>query len=543
MRKSLLLVLTLALTALTAFGQSVRMDMLVSLSYTNVRLGDALQDISNSHNVRFTYSKHYVPIDKRVNVRVIQTPLTVALDHLFEDTNVEYALIGDQIVLKKSQGAQSKLEPTFGSNDIPRRAMEQDESLTASNRIEIEELPVLEKYNLDWLEVISENPAPGKTFDPNEYYREVEQPEYEESISAQVTIVPNLGTNMENATNRTNHFSLNLLGGENGGVNGVEVGGLFNKVTNDVNGVQIAGLFNSVGGDVGPSGFISGEARRKSYGVQVAGLVNSADNVRAVQVGGMINNNRGMFKGVQVAGFGNMVGIDGEGVQLAGLFNVNGGDGGVQISGITNIANDIEGGQLSGVFNRAKNVNGMQVALINVCDSITGPTIGVLNFVRKGYNQVEVGGSETMQLQTAVRFGSYNFYNILQFGAQFRGMNDYSFGYGIGGNVPMRHPLWQWNTELLGSYVVENGQRRPGKFLGQFRFTAEYCLADRWSVYFGPTANLLTGVLSVDQIEAGMESDLPLYTLFDNLNDLNNRVDAKIWFGFRAGIRFGRNHK
>ncbi len=532
----------MALLTLNAFGQSVRMDQLVSLSYTNVRLGDALQDISNSFNVRFTYSKHYVPIDKRVNIRVIEKPLSRALDLLFETTNVVYAAIGDQIVLKKSKPKPPISEPIFGSNDFPRRAMEQDETLTASNRVEIEELPALEKYNLDWQKVISENQK-EEVFDPNEYYTETTLPEPEESLSAQVTIVPNLGTNMDDANSRTNHISINILGGENGGVDGVEIGGLFNKVANDVNGVQIAGLFNTVGGDVGPSRLITGE-EKKSFGVQVAGLVNSADNANAVQVGGLVNKNKGTFRGVQVAGLWNTVGMGGEGVQMAGLFNANGGDAGVQVSGIMNIADDVDGAQLSGIFNRAKNVNGTQMGLINVCDSITGPTIGLLNFVRKGYNQIEIGATETMHAQMALRLGSYNFYNIFQFGAKFKTLNDYSFGYGFGVNIPWSNPSWQWNVELVGSYVVEEEEWQDnGGMVGTFRWTAEYKMSNRWSLYFGPTANVFVANLSKEDIEAGVESDFPRYTMFDNLNDGNNTVDTKLWFGFRAGIRFGRNHK
>ena len=555
MLKSLLTYAFLSFFVSTIFGQNVDMDQPVTLNYRNVRLEDALTNISADYNVNFSYSKYYVPVEDRVNIQVARQPLSSALDVLFEETEIVYANIGDQIVLKKGKKPgrinrnEEMYSPQFGAIKPPIRAIDQYNSqepvLTASTSgyEEVEQVPLLEKYNYGLPEVISQ--VPEEEFDSEKYYVLAPEPVPEVNpTTAQVSLVPQLGTNKDDAKNKTNNISLNVLGGENGGVDGVEIGGLFNKVTNDVRGVQIAGLFNSVGGDVGPSTLIDGE-EEKTFGIQIAGLVNTADTVHAVQIGGLLNANRGSFKGMQFGGLGNKNRGDAEGVQVAGLFNINGGKGGVQVAGFVNVAEDVEGSQVSGLFNKAKRVKGMQFAAINVCDTVSGASIGLLNFVRKGYNQFELGASESFYTQAALRFGSRRFYNILQLSVKFEESNTYGVGYGIGTTIQHKQSnRWQWNAELLASHIVEEDKWFENlSMLMEFRLTAEYKMC-RWaSFYIGPTANLLLVDLfdSETRTTSANSSPLPPYTIFNNKNGASNSIDVQGWFGVRAGFRFGRN--
>ncbi len=527
------------------FGQMVDMGQPITLNYRNVRLGDAIQDISTRYNINFSYSRHYIPMTKRIDLRVESQPLFSTLDRLFEGTNVIYANIGDQVVLKKGKTPEV-IPEVYGSIEPPMRAIdrkeEPEEVFTASNLPykDVESTPVLVKYNYGIPKVISDMNEP-EDIDPNKYY--VEAPEHEpdfSDVTAQVSLVPRLGTNMNDDPDEiTNNLSLNVLGGENGGVEGVEVGGLFNKVKNDMNGVQVAGLFNTVGGDVGPSVLIDGDGE-KSLGVQVAGLVNSADNVEAIQCAGLVNKNKGDFRGVQFGGLTNIVGGDAEGVQFSFLSNFNGGDAEVQVAGITNIADDVKGTQVSAIFNRAEKVDGVQFGLINVCDTVTGASIGLLNFVKKGYNQFEVGGSETMYGEAAVRFGSRRFYNIIQFGTQFENGTN-SLGYGIGTVLDFEpENKWQSNAEVVLSFVIEDRLN----MLFQLRYTWEYKMAKRSSIYFGPTLDLqLARFTTLDTQDPLPDSDIAPYYLFHNNNNqtINREYYMKGWIGFRAGIRFGRN--
>lgn len=561
MHKSIVISLCLVLMlGAELFAQHAALDQLVTLHYTNVRLGDALQHISTQYKVQFSYSKHYVPIEKRMDLQVDAIPLSAALDLLFEDVPVIYASIGDQIVLKKDKNAQ---EPLLGSIQPPIRAIDHqqpaEEILTASNRPfeDIDELPILEKYNYGLPEVLSQDPE--QEVDTEKYYVEAPEPEFKR---AQISLYPSFGTNNINGGNeKTNNFSLNILGGENGGVDGLEVGGLFNKVKNDVNGVQIAGLFNSVGGNVGPSKLIDGKYK-KTFGVQIAGLSNRAANVRAIQIAGLLNTNRGSLMGLQAAGLGNVSAGNGMGVQVSGLYNVVGEymdgiqvaglinfnveDAGLQISGFSNIADDVEVAQVSGFFNRAERVNGIQFGLINVCDTVSVASIGLLNFVKKGYNQIELGSSETMHSQLALRFGSRRFYNILQFGAHFNTENAYGLGYGIGTTIQHRRAArWQWNIEAVTSQILEQDNQFDAlNLLNELRLSTEFKSKKRFSIYFGPTINFMYSKIVTNNTELSPTygSQVPLYTIWDNENSATNPTDLKLWLGFRAGIRFGKNY-
>jgi len=84
-------------------AQTTEMARVVTLEYRNVQLSDVLADISKTYNVYFAYSNDYIPLEQRVNLKVRKTPLSEALDQLFDGLPVEYTSIGNQIVLKRSE--------------------------------------------------------------------------------------------------------------------------------------------------------------------------------------------------------------------------------------------------------------------------------------------------------------------------------------------------------------------------------------------------------------------------------------------------------
>ncbi|MGZ8516687.1 MAG: STN and carboxypeptidase regulatory-like domain-containing protein, partial [Chitinophagaceae bacterium] len=87
----------------------------------------------------------------------------------------------------------------------------------------------------------------------------------------QFSVIPGVSTQGKLSGQVVNNFSFNLFGGYTAGVNGLEIGGLFNLNKKDVRYVQAAGLFNVVGGSV--------------TGLQVSGLQNtSLKTVTGVQV-------------------------------------------------------------------------------------------------------------------------------------------------------------------------------------------------------------------------------------------------------------------
>ncbi|MEL6925711.1 MAG: hypothetical protein AAFO94_16825, partial [Bacteroidota bacterium] len=203
---------------------------------------------------------------------------------------------------------------------------------------------------------------------------------------AQLSFLPYVGTNFGKSRQIKNHFSVNVLWGVNGGVEGVEMAGLLNSLRKDMNGVQMAGVGNIVRGN--------------SYGVQAAGLVNyNAQRAHGVQMSGLVN----------VSGRGGTV------AQFAGLGNVTGGNAGIQLSGLFNVAGQrVETIQAAPIFNRARNVRGIQLGLINVVDTIGFAPIGLINIVRSGrnkYNKVELGTGTVFDGIGELKFGAKRLYN------------------------------------------------------------------------------------------------------------------------------------
>jgi len=147
----------------------------------------------------------------------------------------------------------------------------------------------------------------------------------------QFSLVPGLSTHGKMNAQVINRTSINLIGGYSGGVDIIEVGGVFNIDRKDVKYVQLAGLFNVVG--------------RNVQGVQVASLFNQVDE---------------SVDGIQIAGLANVVGKDLNGVQIATLYN------------------------------KARRVKGVQIGFINVTESNQGTSIGFIN-ISKGKKHKRVG--------------------------------------------------------------------------------------------------------------------------------------------------------
>ncbi|MEO8822243.1 MAG: STN and carboxypeptidase regulatory-like domain-containing protein, partial [Ginsengibacter sp.] len=108
----------------------------------------------------------------------------------------------------------------------------------------------------------------------------------------QVSVTPGLSTHGRLNSQVINSFSLNIFGGYSGGLNGVEIGGLFNLDKKEIRGFQAAGIFNLTGGNV--------------TGMQIAGINNTIINdLSGLQVAGINNYAKGKVKGLQISGIYN----------------------------------------------------------------------------------------------------------------------------------------------------------------------------------------------------------------------------------------------
>lgn len=386
---------------------------------------------------------------------------------------------------------------------------------------------------------------------------------YYETRPFQVTFVTPLGTNGAQSSRIINKLSLNILAGYNGGVDGFEIGSVLNLTDDYVKGVQVSGFGNITGGlteAIQIAGFMNLN-KYKLTGVQVAGFINYGDDYcRAVQVGGFANLSAGL-NGIQVSGFVNIAneadgiqvggflnGADNfEGVQVAGFLNatdnfngvqvagfLNGTDDfkGIQVAGFMNGVNDFEGIQVAGFLNTANNVKGFQIAgFLNICDTIDGIPIAPLSIVKKGgYRRFEFWGNETFFMNTSFKIGVKQFYTIFSLGYK-PVVNNFNTGIGIGAGTNIEITRNNSIDIDLNTYYINEYFRkyRDYNMLNSLRISFNYKIAEHFSIFAGPTVNILVSdhADSADEIA-------PAWAF----NISNRRHATRGWFGFNLGMGF-----
>jgi hypothetical protein len=198
-------------------------------------------------------------------------------------------------------------------------------------------------------------------------------------------------------------------------------------------------------------------------------------------------------------------------------------------------------------LNVGKNVKGCQIGLINIADTIGGASIGLINIVRNGYNRVEFSGADVLYYNAELKLGSRGFYNI--FHAGYRPLNKeeghYAFGYGFGTFIQTRNKRLGHNLEILATQIKDI--KRPAdlgapstkklNLLNQFRWTMDYRIGRRTSLFIGPTINVMVSKL-VDQTTNEYALDILPNTIFDHVTPDLEPTYLAGWVGINAGIRF-----
>jgi len=423
-----------------------------------------------------------------------------------------------------------------------------------------------------------------KKFVPRNQVVQADNIEVSERRLAQVSVIPRIGTNLQMSGLVTNVFSLNILGGYAGGVNGVEIGGLFNIDKNDVKGFQVAGLSNAVGGSTGGVQFagLVNYNRGDLKGVQVGGIYNQVvERLVGVQIAGINNTLRGEMIGWQIAGINNLTTKNVDGAQLGGISNIAYGDvkllqvggiynhgrnvggfqvsgianyaqkevGGLQLTGIANIAQNnntgqiagianitrdrLKGIQLSAVVNYAKTVNGSQIGLINVADTVTGIPIGLVSIVNKGYHRFELSYNDVLYGSLSFKIGVRKFYNIFTGGYNWMN-NAMGYGYGFGTESSMgRNGVFNFDATLTQIFedtddVAFNATARLNPSFG-------IQLWRRVALTAGPTVCLhISDLRDPDTNE--FITDIAPYVIWEDVPSENTKF--QFWIGWNAGIRF-----
>lgn len=318
----------------------------------------------------------------------------------------------------------------------------------------------------------------------------------------QVSLTPGLSSNGKMNAQVVNNFSLNILGGYSNGVNGVEIGGVFNLNKNEVKYAQVGGVANIVGGAV--------------TGFQVAGVQNTVlDSVIGVQVGGVSNFVKGSYTGAQIAGVVNYTNKAVKGIQIGGVGNVSG--------------REMSGVQIGGVFNYAKRLQGVQIGLINIADSSDGYSIGLINVVLKGYHKLAFYSTELTPFNAAFKTGNHKLYSILLGGVHpDTSRRVVSFGYGIGSEFKVGKPF-TLNAELSTQYVFL-GSWEYTNLLSRATVNFHWKIGRMFSVFAGPAFNMY--MTDQTMAESGYAYPLP----GSHTKSFSLGGDRTGWVGWTAGI-------
>ncbi|AYL98044.1 carboxypeptidase-like regulatory domain-containing protein [Mucilaginibacter celer] len=295
----------------------------------------------------------------------------------------------------------------------------------------------------------------------------------------QASAIPGVSTHGDFSGQVVNVVSLNAVGGYNAGVEGFELGLIFNLDKGDVGAVQIAGIFNVVGGSVN--------------GVQLGGLYNNVlGNVRGIQLSLMHNSVKQDLNGIQLSGLYNHTRGSVRGIQLGAIGNIAGKNSdAVQVAAIGNIASQkFDGLQVAGLFNYAKHLTGVQIGLVNIADTSSGFSIGLLNIINSGYHKLVISTNETQNLNLAFKNGNSKLYTIWQGGLRFDGDGKlYSFGLGFGREFGLGRKL-AINTELGSSYLYQGTWLKTNQ-LSKFNLDLTFKTAKMFSISAGPSLNFL----------------------------------------------------
>jgi hypothetical protein len=290
-----------------------------------------------------------------------------------------------------------------------------------------------------------------------------------------------------------NKFSLNATGGYSAGVDGAEIGLLFNINKKDVQYFQFGGAFNMVGGNVKglQIGGVFNNVLDSVKGVQISmGYNRIARSVNGFQLGGLANSIKENFNGMQMSMIYNQVDGNFNGFQFGGLLSRTRTDfRGAQISVLGNSTKGISRGiQVAGVFNYAREMRGLHIGLVNVADTASGYTFGLINIIRKGYHKITFSTNETIEVNAAIKTGSQKFYTMLLGGMNTGPANKlYATGFGLGREYRLSDKLLL-NPEISSRYVYQ-GSWQDVNLLNRLDLTLNYRLNKWLAITGGPALN------------------------------------------------------
>lgn len=108
--KQTAIMLLLTIFIISSFAQAPVLQSKVSISFTDESLENILQYLSEKYSIHFSYGKDNVALERRISINRTDVPLDVLLRQLLQPANISFAVIGQQIVLRKN-------EPVINGNE------------------------------------------------------------------------------------------------------------------------------------------------------------------------------------------------------------------------------------------------------------------------------------------------------------------------------------------------------------------------------------------------------------------------------------------
>ena len=294
------------------------------------------------------------------------------------------------------------------------------------------------------------------------------------STTTQLTFAYPLGTNGTDAMYVSNNFSFNVLYGLNGGLDGIELGGIMNLNKGDVSGFQLSGIANA--------------NLERTSGLMWAGCVNlSVDEMR-----------------------------------------------GVQLADINTALDDLTGVQV-GVINYARRLKGVQLGVVNIVGEDNGAVpVGLINIVKGGHYELELLSGDVIHTNLNYKMGVEHFYTIYKLGWSTYNDNEvYSIGLGIGSMVTIsgKHKL---SIDLSNSQIMYNDDWNwsDDNYLSKLDINYRLGLGEHVSLVAGPSFNYYVSGVKVDDQFGTLRIPYDVHT------SVHQDKQEWWWVGFNAGLAY-----
>src|SRR6266542_3427239 len=87
--------------SITAYGQYQNpSDKIISISCKQMPIKEVLDILTQKAGVTFTYSNDLIALPKQVTIQVTNQTLGYVLNQILKDTNIEYKVIGNQVIFQ-----------------------------------------------------------------------------------------------------------------------------------------------------------------------------------------------------------------------------------------------------------------------------------------------------------------------------------------------------------------------------------------------------------------------------------------------------------